>query len=411
MARAGRGWQSGLRALTCAGLLLPAAGHAQTEVKKTAPVARPPTQVEVKKGRPGARCRRAGGRPAASGWSAEVNDRAVAAIAAEIGGDGARTRFSLVLSGSRALPVLPAGRPLPGDPRHSRRELPPAQGGGPAGTRPDPGLPLRPVRARQVAHRHRHQGAGARGGGRDRRGRVPVTRINLDLTPTDRASFLAKLPPPAPRPKETRGHEAEDHGRAAAPKAHAKPVIVIDAGHGGVDPGAASGDVIEKDVVLAVARHLRTILAAKGRYDVQMTRASDVFVSLDRRLAISRQKGASLFISIHADTVGAQNFAQSVRGATAYTLVGEGLEQAGPAAGRQGERRRHPGWRRVALRGGERSGQEHPDRSHAARDGQLLGRLPRQAAVAPEAQDCAVARSGPLGGFQGSEAAPVALAC
>ena len=62
--------------------------------------------------------------------------------------------------------------------------------------------------------------------------------------------------------------------------------------------------MIEKDVVLAVARHLRTILAARGRYDVQMTRASDVFVPLDRRVAISREKAASLFISIHADTVG-----------------------------------------------------------------------------------------------------------
>ncbi len=147
-----------------------------------------------------------------------------------------------------------------------------------------------------------------------------VTRINLDLTPTDRASFLAKLPPPAPRPKEARAREPDEIAGASGPKAHAKPVIVIDAGHGGVDPGAASGDVLEKDVVLAVARHLRTILAAKGRYDVQMTRSSDVFVSLDKRLAISRQKAASLFISIHADTVGAQNFAQSVRGATAYTL-------------------------------------------------------------------------------------------
>jgi len=51
-----------------------------------------------------------------------------------------------------------------------------------------------------------------------------------------------------------------------------------------------------------------------------MTRASDVYVSLDKRLAISQQRGASLFISIHADTLGAQDFAQSVRGATAYTL-------------------------------------------------------------------------------------------
>ncbi|MBO0742216.1 MAG: N-acetylmuramoyl-L-alanine amidase, partial [Hyphomicrobiaceae bacterium] len=95
---------------------------------------------------------------------------------------------------------------------------------------------------------------------------------------------------------------------------------VIDAGHGGVDPGAATGEVLEKDVVLAVARHLRTILAVKGRYDVHMTRSTDVYVSLDKRLAISHQKGSSLFISIHADTLGTQDLAQSVRGATAYTL-------------------------------------------------------------------------------------------
>jgi N-acetylmuramoyl-L-alanine amidase len=57
----------------------------------------------------------------------------------------------------------------------------------------------------------------------------------LDLTPTDRASFLGKLPPPAPRPKETRGQREPEE---IAPKPNAKPVIVIDAGHGGVDPGA-----------------------------------------------------------------------------------------------------------------------------------------------------------------------------
>jgi N-acetylmuramoyl-L-alanine amidase len=127
---------------------------------------------------------------------------------------------------------------------------------------------------------------------------------------------VTKLPPRAPRQKEAR-RESED---AAGRSPHAKPVIVIDAGHGGVDPGASAGDVLEKDVVLAVARHLRTILAAKGRYDVQMTRASDVFVPLDRRVAFSREKGARLFISIHADAVGAADFAQNVRGATAYTL-------------------------------------------------------------------------------------------
>jgi len=142
-------------------------------------------------------------------------------------------------------------------------------------------------------------------------------RLTLELVPVDRASFLATLPPPAPRAREApRGDDAP----LSAPRGETRPVIVIDAGHGGVDPGAAASGVVEKDVVLAVARHLREVLAARGRYSLQLTRAGDVFVSLDRRLAISREAHASLFISIHADTLGGHDFAQSVRGATVYTL-------------------------------------------------------------------------------------------
>ena len=92
-----------------------------------------------------------------------------------------------------------------------------AQGLGPAGARPDPGLSLRPVRARQVAHRHRYQGAGAdRAGGHGEPAGLAAARLNIDLVPTDRASFLTKLPPPAPRPKEARGHDQDD---LSAPKA------------------------------------------------------------------------------------------------------------------------------------------------------------------------------------------------
>ena len=149
-------------------------------------------------------------------------------------------------------------------------------------------------------------------------------------------------------------------------------MIVIDAGHGGVDPGAASGEVLEKDVVLAVARHLRTILAVKGRYDVQMTRASDVFVSLDRRLAISRKAGASLFISIHADAIGAQEFARSVRGATVYTLSEQASsKQAQLLADKENAADIVAGAETVRRRG-VRSGQEHPHRLDAARDRELL---------------------------------------
>jgi N-acetylmuramoyl-L-alanine amidase len=144
-----------------------------------------------------------------------------------------------------------------------------------------------------------------------------TARLSIELVGVDRASFLAALAPPAAPPREA--HGPKDGETAAGPRGE-KPVIVIDPGHGGVDPGAASGGVVEKDVVLAVAHHLRTQLALKGRYALDMTRSTDVFVSLNRRIAISREAHASLFISIHADTLGSQEFAQSVRGATVYTL-------------------------------------------------------------------------------------------
>jgi N-acetylmuramoyl-L-alanine amidase len=141
------------------------------------------------------------------------------------------------------------------------------------------------------------------------------------MSVTDRASFLAALPPRGPRAKE-----AEDQGPPNGTASN-KAVIVIDAGHGGIDPGASSGDVIEKNVVLSVARHLRSILASKERYEVHMTRATDVYISLNRRVAMSRRIAASLFVSIHADTVGAQDFAQNVRGATVYTLSEQASSQ------------------------------------------------------------------------------------
>jgi N-acetylmuramoyl-L-alanine amidase len=325
MARAGQGWLVALRTLACAGvLLLPAAGQTQMEIKKTVPSERPPAQSEVRKGtqeKSGAGAPAIESPRAPAQWSAEVNERAMAAMAAEISGDEARTRFSLVLSG-----IAPYQFFLLADPYRVIVDIPDVDFRLPKGAG---------QQGRGLIQAYRY-GLFAAGKSRiviDTKGPVRVeagamvrgqgsmvARLNLDLTPTDRASFLAKLPPPAVRPKETRAREPEDLAGASGPKPNAKPVIVIDAGHGGVDPGAASGDVIEKDVVLSVARHLRTILAAKGRYDVQMTRASDVFVSLDKRVALSRQKASSLFISIHADTLAAQEFAQSVRGATVYTL-------------------------------------------------------------------------------------------
>ena len=234
----------------------------------------------------------------------------------EVSGGKERTRFSLHLSAAIAYQVFTLATPtvvvdMPDV------ELPAAQGDRAAGVWGGPGLSLWTDCHRQVAHRHRY--------GRADPGRrvtlVPQSGsksvvLNIDLA-TNGCGQLHS-PPATVDPPSGTGRGPEDQPSPGKPGG--KPVIVIDAGHGGVDPGAANGEVIEKDVVLAVAKHLRSILAVKGRYEVQMTRSADVFVTLDRRLAISREKRADLFISIHADTVATQDIAQSVRGATVYTL-------------------------------------------------------------------------------------------
>ncbi|HEV7659611.1 MAG TPA: N-acetylmuramoyl-L-alanine amidase [Allosphingosinicella sp.] len=97
------------------------------------------------------------------------------------------------------------------------------------------------------------------------------------------------------------------------------PLIVIDAGHGGQDPGAASPftDRPEKDITLALALAMRDALAASGRVRVAMTREDDRYLVLEDRYRIARRLDADLFISIHADTAPANDAA---RGATVYTL-------------------------------------------------------------------------------------------
>lgn len=113
----------------------------------------------------------------------------------------------------------------------------------------------------------------------------------------------------------------DDRAPTAPPKADQnKPVIVIDPGHGGIDPGAVgAGNLLEKNLVFAVAKRVQAQLEGTGRYTVVMTRASDVFVSLSDRLAISRKAESDLFISIHADSI-ESTYAQSIKGATIYTL-------------------------------------------------------------------------------------------
>lgn len=98
--------------------------------------------------------------------------------------------------------------------------------------------------------------------------------------------------------------------------ADAPLVVVLDPGHGGIDPGAERKGVVEKDLMLTFARELRDALRRAGGFQVVMTRDADVFVSLERRVAIAHQSGADVFISLHADTITKGH----ASGATVYTL-------------------------------------------------------------------------------------------
>ncbi|MDP3655652.1 MAG: N-acetylmuramoyl-L-alanine amidase [Brevundimonas sp.] len=134
-------------------------------------------------------------------------------------------------------------------------------------------------------------------------------RYVLDLKATGRAPATRAAAAP-PRP--------------AAPRAAERPLIFIDAGHGGRDPGASGAAVRESEVTLAAALDLKRELERTGRYRVRLTRESDAYVALYRRVAIARQANADLFISLHADA-GAD---PATRGASVYTLSEQGAGRA-----------------------------------------------------------------------------------
>jgi N-acetylmuramoyl-L-alanine amidase len=103
---------------------------------------------------------------------------------------------------------------------------------------------------------------------------------------------------------------------AKAPPLSLRKTIVIDAGHGGHDPGAQGARITEKDVNLAAALALKARLERSGRYKVVLTRDADVYIPLADRVRIAQHAGADLFISLHSDS----GPDPSLRGASVYTL-------------------------------------------------------------------------------------------
>jgi N-acetylmuramoyl-L-alanine amidase len=141
-------------------------------------------------------------------------------------------------------------------------------------------------------------------------------RLVLDLSATDRASFLRDI---TMQDRSLRTASKTNVSPAPEAAGDPRPLIVIDPGHGGIDSGTKSGHgQDEKDVVLAFGLMLRDKLLKTGKYRVAMTRSDDTFIPLTERTQFARARKASLFISIHADSI--PHSEGQAEGASVYTL-------------------------------------------------------------------------------------------
>jgi N-acetylmuramoyl-L-alanine amidase len=158
-----------------------------------------------------------------------------------------------------------------------------------------------------------------------------MAQVKLRLAPTDADSFArdAAMPEPAnwalPKPAVI----APKPDRTDGPI-----VVVLDPGHGGIDPGAEREGQTEADLMLGFARALKDLLLRTGSFEVVMTRDDDVFVPLETRVSIARTSGADLFISLHADAL----LEGEAAGAAIYTLSDEASEEAAAALAERHDR-------------------------------------------------------------------------
>ncbi|MXU65788.1 N-acetylmuramoyl-L-alanine amidase [Oceanomicrobium pacificus] len=150
-------------------------------------------------------------------------------------------------------------------------------------------------------------------------GTAGAVDLDIRLTGTDAAGFAAT----AGHPGGGIWEEAVTLSRPERAEAgRARPLIAIDPGHGGIDPGAVRGEVTEKDVTLSMGRILAETLQRSGRYDVLLTRDADYFLTLSERVEMAREAGAIMFLSLHANTVEVG----IARGATIFTLSEDPLD-------------------------------------------------------------------------------------
>lgn len=160
-----------------------------------------------------------------------------------------------------------------------------------------------------------------------------AARLTLSLRNLDDAAFARQAEAlagadPEPDPDALAG------AAAPAPLGARPTIVVLDPGHGGVDPGASYRGLTEAQIMLTFARELTAALRRTGRYDVVMTRDSDRFVSLESRITVAHSANADLFLSLHADALDGRQ----ARGATLYTLADEATDAASAALAERHDR-------------------------------------------------------------------------
>ena len=155
-------------------------------------------------------------------------------------------------------------------------------------------------------------------------------RLVVELAATDRENYLRKIAFDQ-RFARTQTSPSREQQTSAG---DARPLIVLDPGHGGIDTGTKgpNGQIEEKDIVLDFAMRLREKVESLSKYRVLLTRSDDTFVPLAERVRFAREAGAALFISIHADSLPRRE--GDAQGATVYTLSETATD---PAAARLAE--------------------------------------------------------------------------
>ncbi len=148
-----------------------------------------------------------------------------------------------------------------------------------------------------------------------------AAKLSFTLAPVEADDFAKS----AGHPEQAQRQSLPDPSLSYAPNTQDDDILVVlDAGHGGLDPGAVAGPLKESTLMLALVRDVREALLRQEGINVALTRNSDVFISLEERVSMAYELGADVFISLHADAV----TLGVARGVTVYSLSDQASDEA-----------------------------------------------------------------------------------